>query len=108
MTGIKDRAALLAQISELRTKAHDLVRVADGLAASITAPAQDGAEWMTIRASGLPRTTARRLAREGTIVAKKVGREYLLSRASVSAYMAARDERETTDAEDLGRYLGVA
>ena len=108
MTGKHDRAALLARISDLRQKAHDLVRVADGLAASIAAPAQDGAEWMTIRASGLPRTTARRLAREGTIVARKVGREYMLSRASVAAYMAARDERAVDDGEGLAKFLGVA
>jgi hypothetical protein len=47
--------------------------------------AAGGADWLPIKSCGLRPTTARRLVRAGTLEASRVGREMLVSRASVDA-----------------------
>jgi excisionase family DNA binding protein len=92
------------ELVKLRTMALDLARLADGLLAEneTQAPAPDA--WIRIDATGLPPKTARRLLKTGELEGRRVGRAYLVSRASVDAYMrrTAPVEGEDPLAAELG------
>lgn len=93
------------ELVKLRSMALDLARLADGLLADneTIAPALD--PWVPISETGLPDKTARRLIKTEQLHAKRVGRGYLVSRASVEAYLRAA---EPTGAQDpLAVELGL-
>jgi len=98
------------ELVKLRTMALDLARLADGLLAegddAPAAPAADA--WISIRDTGLPPKTVRRLLKTGALEGRRVGREWRVSRASVDAYMRAEDPAEGADPLDaeLGLVAG--
>lgn len=47
-------------------------------------------DWLPLRRCGLPKTTARRLAREGTLRSSRVGRDLLVNAADVARYIESR------------------
>lgn len=50
----------------------------------------NGEELVDAAASGLPRRLFRRLVREGTLPASRVGRKYVARRSDVDAYLASQ------------------
>ncbi len=69
-----------------------------------------GDDWIPIARAPLAKKTARRLARTGTIAAKKVGGRLYLSRASLDAYMRERGDVTPIardDDDDLRATLGL-
>lgn len=84
------------ELVKLRTMALDLARLADGLLAEgDDAPAPRAADaWISIRDTGLPPKTVRRLLKTGALEGRRVGREWRVSRASVDAYMRAEAPAE--------------
>ena len=79
--------------------------IAERLAPVVAVP--EPAEWLPITACGLRPTTARRLIKGGTIEASRVGREILVSRASVARYIDGQ-RLGTDEGDELQRAVASA
>ena len=89
----------------LRQIVREEIRAA--LAELPTAVAPAGApDWLPLKSCGLRPTTARRLLKAGVIEAARVGREVLVSRASVEKYIASRRVGRR-DGDEMDRRLRV-